>query len=224
MTRRSFLPSCSPRARRHRRGTAAPSGRRAQWHHPWSCRRGEAAGSDGPSILKRRWGGIDATGDTDPSQSVVYLERPPRGAVEQPEPGRATMNQRNEMFVAPRAGDHDRHARGLPEQRSDLHNVFSFSKAGRFDLGRYSVGDSKSVRFDQPGSSACFCEIHSHMNAFILVFSHRFFAMTDADGRYRIADVPPGRYNLIAWNEGWRWRRDQWSCQRGRRRSRFRLQ
>ena len=30
------------------------------------------------------------------------------------------------------------------------------------------------------------------MNAFILVFSHPFFAMTDIDGRYRIDNVPPG--------------------------------
>ena len=40
------------------------------------------------------------------------------------------------------------------------------------------------------------------MNAFILVFSHPFFAMTDADGRYRIDNVPPGTYSVIAWNEG----------------------
>ncbi len=40
------------------------------------------------------------------------------------------------------------------------------------------------------------------MNAFILVFSHPFFAMTDDDGRYRIDNVPPGTYNVIAWNEG----------------------
>jgi hypothetical protein len=47
-----------------------------------------------------------------------------------------------------------------------------------------------------------FCEIHSHMNAFILVFAHPFFATTDGDGRYRINNVPPGTYNVVAWNEG----------------------
>jgi len=40
------------------------------------------------------------------------------------------------------------------------------------------------------------------MNAFILVFSHPFFAMTDDEGRYRIDNVPPGTYSVIAWNEG----------------------
>jgi hypothetical protein len=40
------------------------------------------------------------------------------------------------------------------------------------------------------------------MNAFILVFTHPFFGMTDAGGRYRIDNVPPGTYGVIAWNEG----------------------
>jgi hypothetical protein len=46
-----------------------------------------------------------------------------------------------------------------------------------------------------------FCDIHSHMSAFILVFSHRFFAVTDDQGRYAIEDVPAGTYTVIAWNE-----------------------
>ena len=53
-----------------------------------------------------------------------------------------------------------------------------------------------------PGIVRVFCDIHSHMNAFILVFSHPFFAMTDAEGRYRIDNVPPGTYSVVAWNEG----------------------
>jgi Carboxypeptidase regulatory-like domain len=46
-----------------------------------------------------------------------------------------------------------------------------------------------------------FCEIHSHMSAFILVFSHRFFAVTDDSGRYRIENVPAGTYSMSVWNE-----------------------
>jgi hypothetical protein len=40
------------------------------------------------------------------------------------------------------------------------------------------------------------------MNAFILVFTHRFFGVTDPDGRYQIDGVPPGTYTLVAWIEG----------------------
>jgi hypothetical protein len=40
------------------------------------------------------------------------------------------------------------------------------------------------------------------MNAFILVFAHPFFSVTDGDGRYQIGDVPAGTYGVVAWNEG----------------------
>jgi hypothetical protein len=79
--------------------------------------------------------------------------------------------------------------------------VFSLSKPKRFDLGRYAAGRSKAVRFDEPGIVRVFCDIHSHMSAFILVFSHRYFAVTDEDGRYRIDNVPPGTYSVVAWHE-----------------------
>jgi hypothetical protein len=80
--------------------------------------------------------------------------------------------------------------------------VFSFSKTKRFDLGRYARGGSKAVRFDRPGVVRVFCDIHSHMSAFILVFAHRYFALTDAEGRYRIDHVPAGQYTVVAWNDG----------------------
>lgn len=40
------------------------------------------------------------------------------------------------------------------------------------------------------------------MSAFILVFSHPYFATTDADDRYRIDGIPPGTYTVAAWHEG----------------------
>ena len=78
----------------------------------------------------------------------------------------------------------------FPNSDPTYHNVFSLSKTQRFDLGRYAAGRSKAVRFDQPGIVRVFCDIHSHMSAFILVFAHRYFAVTDEDGRYRIDNVP----------------------------------
>ena len=40
------------------------------------------------------------------------------------------------------------------------------------------------------------------MSAFIIVFSHPYFAVTEPDGRYRIEGVPPGTYSASAWYEG----------------------
>ena len=139
---------------------------------------------------------------SDRLRSVVYLEAAPRGAFERTDPGRAVMNQRHETFVPHLLAVTTGTIVDFPNADPFYHNVFSLSKANRFDLGRYATGKLKSVQFTQPGIVRVFCEIHSHMNAFILVFSHPFFSVTDEVGRFHIDDVPPGAYSLIAWNEG----------------------
>ena len=138
----------------------------------------------------------------DRRRSVVYLESAPRGAFDPGETSPASMDQRNETFVPHVLAISAGTIVDFPNSDRFYHNVFSLSKAARFDLGRYAKGKSKSVRFDQPGIVRVFCEIHSHMNAFVLVFAHPFFAITDTDSRYRINNVPPGTYNVVAWNEG----------------------
>ena len=127
----------------------------------------------------------------------------PRAAAFEPaDPGHAVMDQRNETFVPHVLAITTGTTVDFPNSDRIYHNVFSLSKTRTFDLGRYAVGRSQSIRFDRPGIVRVFCDIHSHMNAFILVFNHRFFAVTDADGRYQIDNVPPGTYNVVAWNEG----------------------
>jgi plastocyanin len=137
----------------------------------------------------------------DRGRSVVYLETAPRGAFDAREEPHAEMDQRNETFIphvlAIVAGTWV----DFPNDDRTYHNVFSLSKAKQFDLGRYATGKSKAVRFDRPGIVRVFCDIHSHMSAFILVFAHRYFTVTDDDGRYHLDNVPPGSYTLAVWNE-----------------------
>jgi plastocyanin len=135
-------------------------------------------------------------------RSVVYLESAPSLAFPDIEPQRATLDQRNETFVPRVLAITVGTTVDFPNSDRVYHNVFSLSGPRRFDLGRYAAGRSRSERFDRPGIVRVFCEIHSHMSAFILVFNHRFFSVTGPDGRYQIARVPPGRYTLVAWNEG----------------------
>jgi plastocyanin len=139
---------------------------------------------------------------SDRLRSVVYLESAPRGAFENVEPTHAVMDQRGERFVPHILAITTGTTVDFPNSDNIYHNVFSLSKTKRFDLGRYAAGKSQPVRFDRPGIVRVFCDIHSHMNAFILVFSHPFFSLTDNDGRFRIDNIPPGTYNVIAWNEG----------------------
>ncbi len=87
----------------------------------------------------------------------------------------------------------------FPNRDNLFHNVFSYSKPREFDLGRYPKDDRRSVTFDVPGTVRVYCDIHSHMNATILVLPHRFFAVPDDRGNYSIPRVPPGRYSVVFW-------------------------
>jgi plastocyanin len=87
----------------------------------------------------------------------------------------------------------------FPNRDNLFHNVFSYSRTRPFDLGRYPKNDSRSVTFDTPGVVRVYCDIHSHMNATILVLGNPFFATLDEDGRYSIRDIPDGNYTLILW-------------------------
>jgi plastocyanin len=138
----------------------------------------------------------------DRRQAVVYLEEAPRRAFEESERGHVVLDQRNESFLPHVLAITVGTTVDFVNSDALYHNVFSLSKAKRFDLGRYPRGQRKSVLFDSPGVVRVFCEIHSHMSAFILVFAHRYFALTQSDGRYRIEDVPPGNYTVVAWHEG----------------------
>jgi plastocyanin len=138
----------------------------------------------------------------DTQRAIVYLETAPAAALEARDPGRARMDQRNETFLPHVLAVDTGTLVDFPNNDSTYHNVFSLSKPKRFDLGRYARGKSKAVRFDRPGIVRVFCEIHSHMSAFVLVFSHPFYSTTDADGRYRIDNIPTGSYTVAAWHEG----------------------
>ena len=44
---------------------------------------------------------------------------------------------------------------------------------------------------------------HVWMNANVLVVKHPYYAVTDEHGAYKLSDVPPGEYEIVAWHEGW---------------------
>jgi plastocyanin len=87
----------------------------------------------------------------------------------------------------------------FPNRDNLFHNVFSYSQAKEFDLGRYPKDDSRSVTFDRPGVVRVYCDIHSHMSATILVLKHPYFTSPDDSGVYVLSRVPPGRYKVVLW-------------------------
>jgi len=50
---------------------------------------------------------------------------------------------------------------------------------------------------------------HIWMNGVIFIVNHPYYAVTDEHGAFRLTDVPPGEYEIVAWHEGWRVAREE---------------
>src|SRR2546430_15326089 len=75
----------------------------------------------------------------------------------------------------------------FPNLDDTYHNIFSYSPAKRFDLGRYRPDERPipSEVFDTPGLVTLRCDIHEHMRGLILVLNTPYFVVTNPDGRFR---------------------------------------
>ena len=90
----------------------------------------------------------------------------------------------------------------FPNRDPFFHNVFSLFEGKRFDLGLYEAGTTRMVRFDRPGISYIFCNIHPEMSAVVITMATPLYAIATPDGQVSIANVPYGRYMLHIWSEG----------------------
>ena len=127
-------------------------------------------------------------------------ESAPRSGAPGPSP-QARLVQRNKTFephtVAVQVGS----LVSFPNRDPFFHNVFSLFDGKRFDLGLYEAGSTRSVRFDRAGICYIFCNIHPQMSAVVVVVDTPYFAVSDDKGGVVIPRVPPGRYELNAWEE-----------------------
>lgn len=127
---------------------------------------------------------------------VVHLEGRLAGPASR-DVGPVRVSQRDTTFVPPLVVVPVGTEVAFPNEDPFFHNVFSYSRAKRFDLGRYPQGETKSVLFGAPGYVKVLCEVHQWMRAAILVVENPFHQVVDEDGRFRIDGIPEGRHTLV---------------------------
>jgi plastocyanin len=168
----------------------------------------------GRVTLKRRIGGAALPSTAYPTRAVgprathpipeirnvvVYLKDPAyRGALP---PRRVDMQQEHETFVPHVVAVTRGSVVDFPNDDPIYHNVFSLSSTATFDLGRYPTGQSRRQTLTRAGIVKVYCQIHSHMNATILVFDHPYFTTPALDGSYELIGLPAGVFTLVGWHE-----------------------
>ena len=133
---------------------------------------------------------------TAPGDATVPLQNPPAS----PSPN-LRLVQKNKSFephilVVPAGALVE-----FPNRDPFFHNVFSLFEGKRFDLGLYEAGTSRMVRFDRPGISYIFCNIHPEMSAVVITLATPLYAISNHDGQLSLTGVPYGRYILHVWSE-----------------------
>ena len=84
-----------------------------------------------------------------------------------------------------------------------LHNIHGLAKLNsEFNFAMPKVVKEKSIKMAKAENSIKIkCDVHSWMKAYVSVFDHPYFAVTDDSGHYQIDNIPPGDYEVIAWQE-----------------------
>lgn len=84
-----------------------------------------------------------------------------------------------------------------------LHNVHALSKVNpEFNLAMPKFRTETTKVFDKPESMFAFkCDVHPWMTAWVTVLEHPYFSTTENDGKFTIANLSAGTYEIEAWHE-----------------------
>jgi plastocyanin len=84
-----------------------------------------------------------------------------------------------------------------------LHNIHAMPKINaEFNTGQPIQGMKTTHVFDKKEVMIPFkCDVHGWMNAYVGVMDNPYYAVTDADGKFELKDLPPGTYTIEAWQE-----------------------
>ncbi len=83
------------------------------------------------------------------------------------------------------------------------HNVHSMAKKNeRFNFAQTAQHQVNEKVYKRAEIGAKIkCDVHGWMLAFCNALPHPFFAVSDADGKFKIERLPPGEYEIEIWHE-----------------------
>nr|WP_234894245.1 hypothetical protein [Sinorhizobium fredii] len=80
-----------------------------------------------------------------------------------------------------------------------LHNTHGYyGKRTAFNLALPNQGQRIPTELPRPGTVRIDCDAHGWMEGWIYVVDNPYYAVTGADGKFSITDIPPGDYKLVA--------------------------
>jgi plastocyanin len=134
--------------------------------------------------------------------AVVWIDNPPTGKTGAPAlPEKVEMDQKKCVFIphvviVPAGGTVD----FLNSDRL-LHNIHTTPKVNPAINRTQPKDRTIPFMFDKPEIVRINCDLHSWMEAWVVVAAHPYYALTGTDGQFAFNDLPPGQYKLKVWQE-----------------------
>jgi plastocyanin len=153
-----------------------------------------SAGETG-SITGTAW----VRGVKNPQDVVIYIEKvegqfqPPKAPI--------VMDQIKRIYVPHVVGALVGSTIEYHNSDKDLHNIHAIQR--RRKIFNFGILTDRRVRkkLKRVGLVTLLCDVHPEMSAFIMVTQNPFFTKPDDQRNFRIENVPPGTYTLVAWHE-----------------------
>ncbi len=83
-----------------------------------------------------------------------------------------------------------------------LHNLHTYSEKNKpMNVAQPGFKKRMVQTFGEEEIIRIACDVHNWMGGYIVVADHPYYAVTDAEGNYMLADVPAGTYTLEFWQE-----------------------
>ncbi|MGC2408585.1 MAG: carboxypeptidase regulatory-like domain-containing protein [Methyloceanibacter sp.] len=80
-----------------------------------------------------------------------------------------------------------------------LHNTHGhYGTRTAFNMALPNQGQRIPTELKRPGTVRIDCDAHGWMEGWIYVVDNPYYAVTGADGKFTMTDVPPGNYKLVA--------------------------
>lgn len=201
-TQHDAVPSRVEKPKPPRENSAAATANPVEAAKPAPSAKPDVAAPAGPGTLfgtiTLLGGGKEISDPADMADTAVYFV--PEGGAQHPTPGRYRIYTHGKQFepstlVIPLGS-----TISFPNLDTILHNVFSVSPGGSFDLGLLAEGKSADYTFNKAGAVSINCNVHQLMQANVLVVDTPYVTRPNNEGNFKLSGLPTGPGKVWTWN------------------------
>jgi plastocyanin len=132
---------------------------------------------------------------------IVYVKNAPAGAANTTP---AVLDQNGCKYVPHVTAVQVGQPVQIKNSDNTLHNVHAMPAVnGQFNEGQPVQGMVSTKKFDKVEMTPfrIKCDVHGWMKSYMVVLPHGYHSVSQMNGQFSIANLPPGNYTLVAWHE-----------------------